>query len=1106
MANDKKTLVIKENYSWYNGNINVTGRSFDLNMQGVAYGNGYFIAVGKEARVYRSRDGITWTNISPSKFGSSRHFFGIDYDPGHNVWIIAARDGYIIKSDNDGDSWELVYSTGSSDDLLYVVSGNSVVLVISEGGKVFRSTDGGDEWDKYTWDPIAQRPRSVTFAKGVFAAGGYNGAVFYSPNGKEDNWTQVNSGSNMRIRGLAYSPGLDLWVAGGMEVCTSKDLKKWNFRFNISQKFNLPDQVYSGCGGNSFALLAGEHGMMLSTTDPSGQTWATRESGVGGYILDMANNTDNTLVVNVGNTVCNRTPDYLWHYPFRYNSDKGVNPNTPPLYVMRGSEVVNQIDARYIPLAGSANLRPEVHLRKDSRGYLWASIHDFGLYYSTNGGITWSFKANDLVTHDTTAYSYFTILNDDTFLLGKVIDGWTKNKERTPILFYRSRDYGDSWQPVGQIKAAPFEAISEGTQNLTQLADGTILYAATRYNWEPDPEEPDAIRENAIYRSTDGGFTWGDKSVTYSAGSDKYVFEPHIIQLQSGKLLGAFRYQRHKLPGDTQAAVTAAGGSWSCCTSGRNKSIFNQVYIGESYDNGYTWVNLHDIRDSKGNLLLSWGEPHGTLLQLPDGRVLLVYDHRYESGPNCTQENSWQVCNRAVVSSDEGATWGPEIYHLSYGKGYPSSVFLDDGTIVTVTGNDLENQKPFTAMVVRWKLPEAAPKKSITLTSPNGGENWKINSAYNITWSSTGSVGTVAVEYSIDNGKSWNKILSPVKNDGMHRWKIAGSSSANCLVRIRELDSGIFDVSDAVFSIASPPPPASLTITSPNGGESWEPGTSHDITWASTGTIGNVAIDYSITNGSSWLEITPSAPNNGTFTWRVPDTPSKECIVKIRGTGNEAEDKSDAAFSIELPSIFIKLTSPIGKEVWESDTVKAITWAARGISGDVLITLWKDGNRIGTIAENVPASPGSYNWTVGRHSNGTAASGNGYSIKVKGMKKGERVSGDSDGEFTIGEPPVSVTITSPNGGESWKIGNVKKITWNARGITGKVIITLWKDGERIGTIAGRVPSTPGSFDWTVGRLRGGSAVAGTGYTVRVKGKKRGERTYDDSNAPFEIRD
>ena len=51
------------------------------------------------------------------------------------------------------------------------------------------------------------------------------------------------------------------------------------------------------------------------------------------------------------------------------------------------------------------------------------------------------------------------------------------------------------------------------------------------------------------------------------------------------------------------------------------------------------------------------------------------------------------------------------------------------------------------------------------------------------------------------------------------------------------------------FSIVAVP---AITVTSPNGGESWEVGSVHNITWTSAGAVGNVMIDYSTNNGSTW--------------------------------------------------------------------------------------------------------------------------------------------------------------------------------------------------------------------------------------------------------------
>ena len=100
-------------------------------------------------------------------------------------------------------------------------------------------------------------------------------------------------------------------------------------------------------------------------------------------------------------------------------------------------------------------------------------------------------------------------------------------------------------------------------------------------------------------------------------------------------------------------------------------------------------------------------------------------------------------------------------------------------------------------------------------------------------------------------------------------------------MRVSETDGSPTDTSDAVFSIV--PVPA-ITVTSPNGGESWEVGSAHNITWTSVGTVGNVMIEYSTNNGSTWTTIVASTANDGTHPWTVPDTPSTTCRVRVSET------------------------------------------------------------------------------------------------------------------------------------------------------------------------------------------------------------------------------
>lgn len=81
-----------------------------------------------------------------------------------------------------------------------------------------------------------------------------------------------------------------------------------------------------------------------------------------------------------------------------------------------------------------------------------------------------------------------------------------------------------------------------------------------------------------------------------------------------------------------------------------------------------------------------------------------------------------------------------------------------------------------------------------------------------------------------------------------------------------------------------------ISITSPGKGETWKPGTSHSITWTSTGAVGNIKIEYSVNNGSSWTIITPDAPNYGFYPWGVPELPPGPCKIKVSEIDGDPAD------------------------------------------------------------------------------------------------------------------------------------------------------------------------------------------------------------------------
>ncbi|MDZ7339377.1 MAG: cohesin domain-containing protein [candidate division KSB1 bacterium] len=185
----------------------------------------------------------------------------------------------------------------------------------------------------------------------------------------------------------------------------------------------------------------------------------------------------------------------------------------------------------------------------------------------------------------------------------------------------------------------------------------------------------------------------------------------------------------------------------------------------------------------------------------------------------------------------------------------------------------------------------------LTVTSPNGGEKWTVNSTYNITWTYSDYSGNVKLEYSTDAGTSWTTIVASTSNTGSYAWKIPNTPSNTCRVRISSATSGIpSDISDANFSIE--PETEQITLVSPNGGETWIVNTQRQITWSATSVITNVRLWYSMNGGANWTEIT-TAPNTGSYTWTVPAQTSTMAKIKVEDAlDGLPSDESDGVFNI----------------------------------------------------------------------------------------------------------------------------------------------------------------------------------------------------------------
>lgn len=152
----------------------------------------------------------------------------------------------------------------------------------------------------------------------------------------------------------------------------------------------------------------------------------------------------------------------------------------------------------------------------------------------------------------------------------------------------------------------------------------------------------------------------------------------------------------------------------------------------------------------------------------------------------------------------------------------------------------------------------AAVVSTLTVISPNGGENWAAGSRQMIKWTSSGIMGEVKIEYSIDKGALWNTITPAAPNNGGYCWTVAQAASTQCLVRVSGAADGTpADTSDNAFAIAIIPPQISLDHTRLNFGVKQSgpqtPAQSLFIT-----NRGGGVLEWAVAGNAPWLKCTPS--------------------------------------------------------------------------------------------------------------------------------------------------------------------------------------------------------------------------------------------------------
>ena len=169
----------------------------------------------------------------------------------------------------------------------------------------------------------------------------------------------------------------------------------------------------------------------------------------------------------------------------------------------------------------------------------------------------------------------------------------------------------------------------------------------------------------------------------------------------------------------------------------------------------------------------------------------------------------------------------------------------------------------------------------------------------NYSWSAAGAPGLMDVRNIVTHETGHMLSLEDLFLAADTEKTMYGFASAG------ETKKRTLDPDDAAgISHLYPLPAGTIRVVSPNGGESFEQGSTHDISWSSSGNAGPLVRIELVKGGTVNSPVTSGTENDGVFAWSVPpaQTPGTDYRIRITSTSDGSiADGSDGIFAIIAP-------------------------------------------------------------------------------------------------------------------------------------------------------------------------------------------------------------
>lgn len=485
---------------------------------------------------------------------------------------------------------------------------------------------------------------------------------------------------------------------------------------------------------------------------------------------------------------------------------------------------------------------------------LWLAGGGGFLRRSADGGATWTFATHPLQAGLATLFVHG----------GK---GWAASPKSRVVL--RSMGDGGAWAlPAGT---------TAGTRWRGRLAvpSGSVARGNTIASNPIDPRTFYVMLGGRVFRSGDEGETWAAIGTPVANATKANAF---IVS-----------------PKDTNVFVALVGGTGLPGLSDR---------VVRSKDGGLNWDPV---------LVMDFGE-YGVPLEMdPDHPDTLYF------GPDS------DVLYR---STDFGDTWEP----------WSTTSFRSPCDIVVVPASDsgvvlVGDGVTGMGRGELWRSVARGPAFTHVLTNPlSSSEIPEMASsrlapvtAFATAWSPGG------VRRSTDRGLTWSQVLNVtaswgvdiarddptlvlagtyqtsnvawISTDGGGSFTNSPLRGPNYAFHARDRETILAEESDSLYALVpsyafTPVSAQALALSAPDGGEFWDAGEVHAITWSATN-VAAVAIEFRTGPAAPWTEIARVPGSTGSHAWAVPYAPTTTAEVRVRDLWDSSPiDGSNGVFTL----------------------------------------------------------------------------------------------------------------------------------------------------------------------------------------------------------------